>query len=71
MCAMSESDISVPIDISAAAFRTASRSSGRMAAKSVSAQFVRNPGRKFGQTCKQKIITTICRTHFSDNFGVR
>jgi hypothetical protein len=46
MCAISESEISVPIDISAAAFRTASRSSGRIAAKSVSAQFVRKPGHR-------------------------
>jgi hypothetical protein len=40
---MSDSEISVPIDISAAALRTASRSSGRMAAKSVVAAFVRKP----------------------------
>lgn len=43
MWAMSESDISVPIEISAAAFSTASRSSGRMAANDVDAAFVRNP----------------------------
>ena len=43
MWSMSESEISVPMLISAAAFRTASRSSGRTAAKSVSAQFVRKP----------------------------
>lgn len=40
---MSDSDISVPIEISAAAFRTASRSSGRITAKSVVAAFVRKP----------------------------
>jgi len=43
MCEISESDISVPMDISAAALRTASRSSGRMAAKSVDDAFVRKP----------------------------
>lgn len=43
MWAMSESEISVPIEISAAAFSTASRSSGRMAAKSVEDAFVRKP----------------------------
>jgi len=43
MWVMSESDISVPIEISAAAFRTASRSSGRIDAKSVVAAFVRKP----------------------------
>jgi hypothetical protein len=51
MWAISESEISVPIDISAAAFKTASRSSGRIAAKSVSAQFVRKPRRLFDQIC--------------------
>ena len=40
---MSESEISVPMEISAAALRTASRSSGKMAAKSVVAAFVRKP----------------------------
>lgn len=47
---MSESEISVPIDISAAAFSTASRSSGRMAAKDVVAALVRKPvGLKLGK----------------------
>lgn len=46
MWAMSESDISVPIDISAAALRTSSRSSGRMAAREVEEQFVRKPAKK-------------------------
>jgi len=45
MCAMSESEISVPMDISAAALSTASRSSGRRAAKEVVAALVRNPKR--------------------------
>jgi hypothetical protein len=44
MCAMSESEISVPIDISAAAFTVASRSSGKIAANEVAAAFVRKPG---------------------------
>lgn len=43
MCAMSESEISVPMEISAAALTVASRSSGRMAAKSVVAAFVLKP----------------------------
>lgn len=43
MWVMSDSEISVPIEISAAALSTASRSSGRMAAKSVIAAFVRKP----------------------------
>ena len=43
MCAISESEISVPIEISAAALSTASRSSGRSAAKEVVAAFVRKP----------------------------
>lgn len=46
MCAISESDISVPIEISAAALSTASRSSGRMVAKSVVAAFVRKPEKR-------------------------
>lgn len=44
---ISESEISVPIEISAAALRTASRSSGKMAAKSVVAAFVRKPDKSF------------------------
>jgi hypothetical protein len=40
---MSESDISVPMEISAAALRTASRSSGRRLEKSVEAALVRKP----------------------------
>ena len=43
MWARSDSDISVPMDISAAALTVASNSSGRMAAKSVVAAFVRKP----------------------------
>jgi hypothetical protein len=43
MCVRSDSDISVPIDISAAALMVASNSSGRMTAKSVVAAFVRKP----------------------------
>lgn len=43
MWAMSESDISVPMEISAAALRTASRSSGRIEARSVEDAFVRKP----------------------------
>lgn len=43
MCEMSDSDISVPIDISAAALIVASSSSGRIAAKSVVAAFVLKP----------------------------
>jgi hypothetical protein len=43
MWAMSESEISVPMESSAAALMTASRSSGRMVAKSVVAAFVRKP----------------------------
>ena len=43
MCAMSDSEMSVPIEMTAAAFSVASRSSGRMAAKSVVAAFVRKP----------------------------
>ena len=46
MCAMSESEISVPIEISAAALRTASRSSGKILEKSDEAAFVRKPGKK-------------------------
>lgn len=45
MCAISESEISVPMEISAAALRTASRSSGRMLEKSVEAALVRKPRR--------------------------
>lgn len=44
MWAISESEISVPIEISAAALRTASRSSGRILEKSVEAALERNPG---------------------------
>lgn len=40
---MSESDISVPILISAATFKVASKSSGRMAANEVEAALVRKP----------------------------
>ena len=40
---MSDSEMSVPIEMAAAAFKVASRSSGRMAAKSVVAAFVRKP----------------------------
>lgn len=40
---MSESDISVPIEISAAALSTASRSSGRIAASDVDDAFVLKP----------------------------
>ena len=40
---ISESEISVPMEISAAALRTASRSSGKTEAKSVVAAFVRKP----------------------------
>jgi len=43
MCERSDSDISVPIDISAAALIVASSSSGRIAAKSVVAAFVLKP----------------------------
>ena len=43
MCAISDSEMSVPIEMTAAAFRVASSSSGRMAAKSVEAAFVRKP----------------------------
>lgn len=43
MCAISESEISVPIEISAAAFTVASRSSGRMEERSVVEAFVRKP----------------------------
>lgn len=46
MCAISESEISVPMEISAAALSTASRSSGRIAAKSVVAALVRKPEKK-------------------------
>jgi len=46
MCAISESEISVPMEISAAALSTASRSSGRMVAKSVVAAFVRKPAQE-------------------------
>ena len=43
MWLISESDISVPMDISAAALTVASRSSGRIEAKSVVAAFVLKP----------------------------
>jgi len=43
MWLISESEISVPMDISAAAFTVASRSSGRIEAKSVVAAFVLKP----------------------------
>ena len=43
MCARSDSDISVPMDISAAALMVASKSSGRTEAKSVVAAPVRKP----------------------------
>lgn len=43
MWAMSESEISVPMEISAAALSTSSRSSGRMAANDVDDAFVRKP----------------------------
>jgi hypothetical protein len=43
MWVISESDISVPMEISAAALRTASRSSGRILEKSVDAAFERKP----------------------------
>ena len=43
MCAISDSEMSVPIEMTAAAFRVASSSSGRIAAKSVEAAFVRKP----------------------------
>ena len=46
MCAISESEISVPMEISAAALSTASRSSGRRVAKSVVAAFVRKPEKR-------------------------
>lgn len=46
------SDISVPIDISAAAFRTASRSSGSMVSNVVVAAFVRKPEFKVRQCQK-------------------
>lgn len=49
---MSLSDISVPIDISAAAFRTASRSSGSMVSNAVVAAFVRKPEFKVHQCQK-------------------
>jgi hypothetical protein len=68
MWAMSESEISVPIDISAAALRTASRSSGRSSAKDVVAAFVRKP---VGAELKHRAFkATKARTHFSHTFRV-
>ena len=43
MWAMSDSEMSVPMEMTAAAFNVASKSSGRMEAKSVEAAFVRKP----------------------------
>ena len=43
MWSMSDWEMSVPIEMTAAAFRVCSRSSGRIAAKSVEAPFVLKP----------------------------
>lgn len=57
---ISESEISVPMESSAAALRIASRSSGRMAAKSVVAAFVRKPlKRGYQGSAKQKKLICI------------
>lgn len=62
MCAISESEISVPMEISAAALRTASRSSGRMLEKSVDTALVRKPGRMMSEVMKAgKICIPMCR----------
>jgi len=42
------------MEISAAALRTASRSSGKIAAKSVVAAFVRKPDRGYQDMCKKR-----------------
>lgn len=50
MCDMSESEISVPIDNSAAALTAASRSSGRIISNEVEDAFVRKPTRQLDTT---------------------
>jgi len=69
MWVMSESDISVPIEISAAAFRTASRSSGRIEAKSVVAAFVRKPTNGMNQCLVHpvwdEVRVPMCRITFA------
>lgn len=55
MWEISESEISVPIEISAAALRTASRSSGKIAAKSVDAAFVLKPEKKRSQKMERTL----------------
>ena len=68
MCAISESEISVPIDISAATLRVASSSSGRILANEVVAAFVRNPT---VMIVKRRVsILYNERTHLSDDFSV-
>lgn len=70
MCEISESEISVPIEISAAAFRTASRSSGRIWAKSVSEQFVRKPMMGTHENNQRILGFVETRTHSFDTLGV-
>jgi hypothetical protein len=48
MWPISESEISVPMEISAAALRVSSRSSGRMCSNEVVEAFVRKPGPRKG-----------------------
>ena len=62
MWAISESEISVPMEISAAALRTASRSSGRMLEKSVDIALVRKPGEMISEGMKTgKVCIPMCR----------
>jgi len=58
MCAISESEISVPMEISAAALSIASRSSGRTVAKSVVAAFVRKPDKRPLREDRKKVKGT-------------
>lgn len=70
MCAISESDISVPMEISAAAFKTASRSSGRIAANEVADAFVRKPKEKMIPQLNRSGKEEAKRTHDTNSFGV-
>jgi hypothetical protein len=58
------------MEISAAAFSTASRSSGRMAAKSVEDAFVRKPFWCRIVVSKERARICVQLTHQSNGFGV-
>ena len=67
---MSDSEISVPMEISAAALTVASRSSGRIAAKSVVPAFVRKPVFHSSVSWRVK-FDAIILTHSFYYLGVR